>query len=571
MHLRANAAWRLPALLLAFVNQANAQGVLPPWPDGSTLVERFDPPTEQKALIAAPLAAPASVTGLDRAVGIGAELVRPGMPEGFDLGPSTALRISRAPGFLDSKAVPQKIISLFSVTYQGIPLSKGADVVTIIAADGTVEMRRYRNIPTTVDSMKPAVQGEQAARLARRDFYATVKTDDVSTAEPGLEIWVDPDQQGHIAWHTVVSAKNLSQPAAIEYWISALEEKILWRENALYSFEGEVTGDVLNASAFRATDMSRLGLARMDLASPAARTTTDGNGHFSLAGVGTATFTGNLSGATSVIKNAIDSTQSASATASPAAAASIYFRGTDESSRAQITAYYWINAARDFAAPLVQPSEPLLSNLPVHVNVAGSCDAKWTQDSVHPFVTFLRAGGKCPNTAYVDIVLHEFGHGVDQVNLGILNYGYSEGFGDALSILRTRQSCVGREFKGSSTCLRDAAMVVKWPLPDDAEPHTVGWTYGGFVWEFIQQLGRSMSADQAYAVATQLVFAAAKTNPSNIPKAVQASFVADDNDRNPTTCSPHQLELDAAAESRNLPRPPRCVTAPNVATSGRGR
>ena len=67
--------------------------------------------------------------------------------------------------------------------------------------------------------------------------------------------------------------------------------------------------------------------------------------------------------------------------------------------------------------------------------------------------------------------MHEYGHGIDAVKGGIVNGGYSEGFGDAMAVLATRQPCVGRDFFGAGTCLRSASDVVLWPSPGDV--HTM--------------------------------------------------------------------------------------------------
>ena len=123
--------------------------------------------------------------------------------------------------------------------------------------------------------------------------------------------------------------------------------------------------------------------------------------------------------------------------------------------------------------------------------------------------------------------MHEYGHGIDAVKGGIVNGGYSEGFGDAMAVLATRQPCVGRDFFGAGTCLRSASDVVLWPSPGDV--HTIGRPYGGFTWELVQQLKQTFSEDESYAIATRLVLGAAAANPSDIADAVRLSFIVDNN------------------------------------------
>ena len=67
--------------------------------------------------------------------------------------------------------------------------------------------------------------------------------------------------------------------------------------------------------------------------------------------------------------------------------------------------------------------------------------------------------------AYHSVVAHEYGHGINEHRGrgGIANGGYSEGFGDAMSILLLRKSCVGEDFFSAGTCLRDAKDLIMWP------------------------------------------------------------------------------------------------------------
>ena len=88
--------------------------------------------------------------------------------------------------------------------------------------------------------------------------------------------------------------------------------------------------------------------------------------------------------------------------------------------------------------------------------------------------------------------------------------------------------------------------------------HAIGRRYAGFTWELVDQLKNTYSDDGAFDLAKRLVMAAALANPSNIPDAVRLSILADDDDGDLGTCSPHQRELEAAADLRNIPRPADC-------------
>ena len=226
----------------------------------------------------------------------------------------------------------------------------------------------------------------------------------------------------------------------------------------------------------------------------------------------------------------------------------LHLGAVGEDQLAQDSAFYWSNFARDLAHNILGPAE--LPGLKVRTNINQNCNAFWDGSSIN----FFKAGSGCPNTAYSDVVMHEYGHGIDAVKGGIVNGGYSEGFGDAVAVLATRQPCVGRDFFGAGTCLRSASDVILWPSP--GEVHTVGRPYGGFTWELVQQLKQTFSEDESYAIATRLVLGAAAANPSDIADAVRLSFIVDDNDGNLANGTPHFRAIANAADSRKIPRLP---------------
>ena len=208
--------------------------------------------------------------------------------------------------------------------------------------------------------------------------------------------------------------------------------------------------------------------------------------------------------------------------------------------------FIWANFARDLARNILGPAE--LPGLPVLTNINDTCNAFWNGSSIN----FFKAGNGCPNTAYSDVVMHEYGHGIDAVKSGIVHGGYSEGFGDAMAVLATRQPCVGRDFFGAGTCLRSASDVIHWPSPGNV--HTQSRPYGGFTWELVQQLKQTFSE----TVLTPSQSAGAQRcggQSVRHRRAVHLSFIVDDNDANLTNGTPHFRALANAADSRKIPRP----------------
>lgn len=491
------------------------------------------------------------------------------MPAGITLGRASTSRVMvRPPAPADTAALAasaggavdaqEKLITLFPLEYRGVPLSKGSDYLVVVnAANGSVLQTRERSIPTEVDATTPTVSAEAAVVAAKSAAGAAFASAVADT--PRLEIWVDADNKGHLAWTLSLDTRTPAQPRVRAYWIAAIGDArtLHWESAVFHTHFGIGSGNVWGGSPFQPTinrPLAALTIGRSDGAS--AVTGLDGRFGFA-SGVGSVILSATLRGPAFTTVNQGGSNLSRSVTATPNTAADLNFGASGDLELAQATAFYWANEARRVAG-ILSPAE--LAALPVNVNINSSCNAYWDGSSIN----FFRAGGSCPNTAYADVVLHEYGHGVDAAKGGILDGGYSEGFGDALAVLGTRQPCLGRDFLGSGTCLRPATDLVMWPPAAGEEVHAVGRRYAGFTWELVQQLKKTYADDEAFALATRLVMAAAAANPSNIPDAVRLSFVADDTDGNLATCSPHFKELAAAADSRNIPRPASCATPGTV-------
>jgi hypothetical protein len=239
-------------------------------------------------------------------------------------------------------------------------------------------------------------------------------------------------------------------------------------------------------------------------------------------------------------------------------------QANEEFKLSQITAFYAVNKVHDFAKAYLPQTPVKLARTPTHVNLNQTCNAFW-DPGAHTINFFRSTPNSCPNTAYTDVAFHEYGHGIDDELGGILDGGYSEGFGDSMAVLITRQSIIGRDFFGppmgtTHQNLRDASEVHKWPdVQGSFDPHEVGEAYNGFTWELTRQLLTKYGNHEgrAFAVAKKLILGAAANNPNDIPDAVRWSFFVDAHIYPGPTGQPsrHYDALVAAAKSRDLPYP----------------
>jgi len=442
----------------------------------------------------------------------------------------------------------------YPAQYKGVPLSKFSDVLVIAGGDGQVQYLRKRNLPRGVDGTAPTVDKRAAVELGEAHAKDAAGGGTLRTSEPALELWVDPTFKGHLAWSFTVESDSLTAPEARHYWVAAVgAPRIVYWESLVYSTHfGTVSGTMLPGSPSQPTANNPLANVTVNRAGGGGGAQVTGNnGRYGFpSGAGVATISATLSGPHSVIADLGGPLMTRSKTGTPASAIDLNFGAAGEFETAEVSAFYWTNFIHTFANDILAPGD--LVALPTKVNINASCNAFWNGSSIN----FFRAGGGCPNMAYSDVVLHEYGHGIDASKGGILDGGYSEGFGDSMAILGTRQPCVGRDFFGAGSCLRLAKDVNLWPPVPGEDVHSVGKRYMQFVWQLVQELKKSNSEDESFQIAAHLDLAEAAANPISIPDAVRLSFIADDDDGDLSNGTPHCTELAAAADSRNIPHPP---------------
>jgi len=531
----------------------------------------------------------------------GADLIqtRLKLPDGLTLGQGSAARITlkvpaarliqpslmermdeqEAPGMAEAAAktrTVEKWFVLYPLAYHGIPLAKASDLLVIAAGDGRLLYLRKRNLPRTVDATEATVARDVAVSLARQHAASTLPDTSFEVSSASLEIWLNPNLDGHLAWTFSLTSGTLTDRKARRYWVAAVgQPQILDWENTVYTFSDDDLDRVTRPPAWLRSTSSRnslthfgtvtgtfwqtspsgsianLPLANLEVTRSTGGTTVTGvDGRYSFpAGAGPAQIVATLRGPSSVIQNAAGSVMQITGSGTPAAAIDLHFGASGDLETAEVTAFYWTTASHTFASSILSPTD--LDHLTTRVNINSSCNAYWDGSSIN----FFKAGGSCPNMAYADVVAHEYGHGVDAMKGGILDGGYSEGYGDASAELITRQPCVGRDFFGVGTCLRSGTDVDLWPPSPAEEVHAIGKRYAQFTWQLIQRLRSTYAEEGAYAIASQLILGAAAGNPIDIPDAVRLSFLADDDDGNLDNGTPHCAELAAAADSRNIPHP----------------
>ena len=466
----------------------------------------------------------------------------------------------------------------YSYHYKGVPLWRHSSQSQLIHAKGDTRRLLYvreRNTPKLdqLGETVPTVKDEDATKLALDDSKAAIEgaiAVDAKNEKPHPEIHVDPAGKPTLAWSFVVRSNDRTRPYARRYWVAARDDaRILDKEDLIYHAgppatvqTGKVLADIIGfdkspldpvAKGQPLNDYTVFDNGTTVITGADGSYTSHGSGlpNFSLIGPYCRII--NEANAGKLLMGVLDNDN-------------ILFKvkPNDEFELAQTTAFKWVSTAHAFVKDFLPTPADRLVSLPTHVNIKDNCNAFFDPND-HTLNFFQKTKDKCVNSAFCDVVCHEFGHAVDDQFGDILDGGYSEGFGDSLAILITRNPVIGRDFFGPGTSLRDARIVS--PLPTvSLEVHEVGKTYGGFTWELIQQLFSKLgSEDKAYDTAKQLVIGAAALNPADTVDAVRLSFLIDSQNG-----SPFFKELAAAADSRNIPRPDSPATAASPAFLANG-
>jgi Zn-dependent metalloprotease len=236
---------------------------------------------------------------------------------------------------------------------------------------------------------------------------------------------------------------------------------------------------------------------------------------------------------------------------------------TSEYSTAEASAYHWTTATHYQIAAYLPSFASGLALLPVNVNLDQTCNAYWS-NSEHT-INFYRAGDGCNNTAYSDVVAHEYGHGFHWWFHGSTSPGgFSEGIGDQMAWLMTNQRQVGRNFRTNGNPVRDyrpgrpANMMPQWPC-DNCEVHNRGQIWAGFIMDLTENLIASQGAG-GLTLARQITIPIFAANPSDEAEAVTEVYVLDDDDSTLANGTPHCADLTAAVRRHSLPIPSSLLT-----------
>ncbi len=252
--------------------------------------------------------------------------------------------------------------------------------------------------------------------------------------------------------------------------------------------------------------------------------------------------------------------------ATPGSPAALMFNnvpgGANSLTTAQVNAFIHTNKIHNFFRDRSGTWNLIDSSLRANTNLNSTCNAFYDGASIN----FFKAGGGCVNTAYSDVVAHEYGHHV--VNrLGLGQGGFGEGFADSGALLLYDQTILGQGFQGPGTSVRTPLVEnIQFPCsgPCAADPHCCGEILAA-VWIRIRQnMGTKYGSGIGLTKTQQLMvdwmqIATGGTgdnfgNSANENTAIEVLTINDD-DGDLTNGTPDYAPITKAFKAQSVPVP----------------
>ncbi len=225
---------------------------------------------------------------------------------------------------------------------------------------------------------------------------------------------------------------------------------------------------------------------------------------------------------------------------------------------ANVNAYLEANVVRTFVLNY-QPTFPVIGTqtfFDINTNINDSCNAFYNGSSIN----FFRAAGGCNNTAFSDIIYHEYGHHLVSVT-GNGQGQFGEGSGDVMGVLIQDEPILGHGFGGNcSAGFRTANNNLQYPC--NGAIHTCGQLISGAVWETRKELAitepssyRDINA--SLYLGMMIVRGQMVPGDSTIDPFITVLYLElDDDDSDIGNGTPHYNEIATGFGDHNLDAPP---------------
>jgi uncharacterized protein (TIGR03382 family) len=215
----------------------------------------------------------------------------------------------------------------------------------------------------------------------------------------------------------------------------------------------------------------------------------------------------------------------------------------NDASQAALDTYVFLDQVRQWGqvyAPEVGWTHGVNTS---YVNLDDVCNAYYDGN-----LNFFRAGSGCNNTGRIaDVNYHEWGHGFHDHSLlaGWFDGSISEGIGDTVSFLQTKDNEVAPYFNTNGWGIRDVDNDQRYPEDyslNAAAVHFNGLIFGGSMWDLYNIIALEEGREYALDVTSKLLAGLIKGGP-DIEAAYDEAILVDDDDGDLSNGTPHECYI----------------------------
>ncbi len=381
---------------------------------------------------------------------------------------------------------------------------------------------------------------------------------------PEVVIWTGTETEPAAPVLAVAFFGSAGEVGGANYgrWLIVADAKsgeVLWTEDQV--FHADVTGTVKGMATpgkkadICATEvLTALPYARVNIGSTIAF--TDINGVFTIpnAGSSSVSVSSGLRGRWFNVYTPVTVYGALTSSVTPPGPANFVHNSSNtvELERAGVNAYLNANIVRDHALKY-NPTFPVIGSqaeFRTNVFVLGTCNAYYDGQSIN----FFPAGGGCPDTAFGDVVHHEYGHHLVR-SAGSGQGQYGEGYGDLMGVTISDEPILGYGFQSNCGAgIRTANNNHQYPCT--SEIHDCGQLLTGCFWDTRKNLvtaGVSNYRDLVSSWALNSVLL--HTGDLVTPQITIDVLTLDDNDGDIFNGTPHSAQISPAFSKHNMPPP----------------
>ncbi len=404
---------------------------------------------------------------------------------------------------------------------------------------------------------RPSIPASVAWDIATSDLPVAPE---LRFAEDQAELLILPEPMSETSVeHRLVWRMRVPTEEPLGIWVTHVDAhsgRIVWRYNDVhFNFLGTTAGDVQRLSYCDPEVEEPLPYLRVQV-SGVGNVYADIDGNWSISGGSSpTTVTATLYSPYVDVRRASGSPGSFSGTASPGVPLEVRFDNSN-SWNDERDIYQTINDVHKFFLDFAPEFGYIHQRIIGYARRPGSCNAYYNGT-----INFYAEGGGCGNTGQMmDVIAHEFGHGIQAAILGWQgDQGLGEGNSDFTGALMTERSIMGMGFylNQCTSGIRDCDNNLQYPEDVIGIPiHSAGRVICGFHWDamvllrnaFGEQPGRLMSAERWH-------YGRVLMQPTTQPAQVLATFIADDDDGDLSNGTPNYAVFCEAAMNHGFECP----------------